>query len=79
MKVFKIVTNVGSEWNGSQFAHLGVIYYKKGRATAVLENENNKCAHFAKRFSNVWVQEYDLVPVVHSSYQQVLVDREEFK
>ena len=60
--VFKIVTNVGSEWNGNQFARLGKIYYKAGAARKTLTD--NKCAFYAKRFEKVWVQEYVLIPTI---------------
>ena len=77
MKVFKIVTNCASEWNGNQFAHHGTVYYKKGNATTVLQKQ--KCAFYANRFEKVWVQEYNLKPVINSPHQQCLVDMEEFK
>lgn len=63
MKVFKIVTNDGSEWNGDHFAKEGRIYYVEGRATKVLTDDTGKCFSFSKRFRKVWIQEYELTPV----------------
>ena len=70
MKVFKIVTNLGSEWNGKQFAKLGKIYYQKHAAQKTLDD--SKCAFYAKRFEKVWVQEYDLTPVISKPHQEIL-------
>lgn len=70
MKVFKIVTNVSSEWNGNQFATLGKVYYKRGAAEKTLKD--SKCAFYAERFEKVWVQEYDLTPVITKEHQEVI-------
>ena len=76
MKVFKIVTNVSSEWNGNQFARLGKIYYKKGAAKKTLKD--SKCAFYAKNFEKVWVQEYELTPVITKTHQAVIAVKENF-
>lgn len=65
MKVFKIVTDWGSEWNGSYFATNGKVYYKKEAAQHVLDG--GKCAFYARRFDEVWVQEYYLTRVEEKS------------
>ena len=78
MKVFKIVTNVGSEWNGTAFATNGKVYLKTGVAQRVIDT-GLYMQQLKGRFEKVWVQEYDLMPVITAPYQQVLIDREPYK